>query len=50
MDELVEAVLTISTWLTKVNLTSLKGQDIAIDINALAVTLHADLLNMRSKL
>ena len=43
VDQLVEGVLAIGTWLTKVNLTSFKWHAGAIQANPLAVALHGHL-------
>ena len=50
MDELVERVLAVGAGLAKVNLTGLKGQHIALHVDALAVALHGDLLVVRGQL
>ena len=43
MDELVEGVLSIGAWLSKVNLARLKGQPPAGEVHALAIALHGHL-------
>ena len=40
MDELIERVLSICTWLSKINLTSFKRQPLSIHTYALAIALH----------
>ena len=50
VNELVEGVLPVGARLPEVDLPALVGQHLAVDAHALAVALHADLLDVRGEL
>ncbi len=47
---LVERVLAVGSRLSKVDLSGLEGQRLSVDVNPLAVGLHADLLHVGGQL
>ena len=49
VEQLEEAVLSVCTWLSKVNYSGVPGDDLSFVVDSLSVTLHVELLYMRSK-
>ena len=49
MNELIETVLSVGSWFTKIDLTSIERKFLTTQGNLLTVTLHIDLLNMCGK-
>lgn len=46
VNELVERVLSVGSWLSEVNLSTVKGQTASLSVHALAVALHGHLLDV----